>query len=72
MVTYWRAGAIIDSEVLGEERAEHGAQILLMLSRELTARYGKGVDRPSLSRMVKSISIGLCLGWSLLVVIGIC
>lgn len=45
-------GAIIDSEVLGEERAEYGAQILVTLSHELTARYGKGFDRPNLSRMV--------------------
>ncbi|WP_454293331.1 PDDEXK nuclease domain-containing protein [Salana multivorans] len=51
-MTYWQVGAIIDSEVLGQERAEYGAQILVTLSHELTARYGKGFDRPNLSRMV--------------------
>jgi len=52
-VTYWEVGSIIDSEVLlGEERAEYGAQILVTLSQELTARFGKGFDRPNLSRMV--------------------
>lgn len=51
-MTYWQVGAIIDAEVLNEERAEYGAQILVTLSHELTARYGKGFDRPNLSRMV--------------------
>lgn len=51
-MTYWQVGAIIDAEVLREERAEYGARILVTLSHELTARYGKGFDRPNLSRMV--------------------
>ncbi|HQR79212.1 MAG TPA: PDDEXK nuclease domain-containing protein [Actinomycetota bacterium] len=51
-MTYWQIGSIIDSEVLREERAEYGAQTLVTLSHELTARYGKGFDRPNLSRMV--------------------
>lgn len=51
-MTYWQIGSIIDSEVLREERAEYGAQIRVTLSHELTARYGKGFDRPNLSRMV--------------------
>lgn len=51
-VTYWQIGLVIDSEVLREGRAEYGAQILVTLSQELTARYGKGFDRPNLSRMV--------------------
>ena len=51
-MTYWQIGSIIDSEVLREERAECGAQIRVTLSHELTARYGKGFDRPNLSRMV--------------------
>ncbi len=51
-MTYWEIGSIIDSEVLGEERAEYGAQTLVTLSHELAARYGKGFDRPNLSRMV--------------------
>ncbi|WOP17470.1 YhcG family protein [Raineyella sp. LH-20] len=52
-MTYWRVGAIIDSEVLNEERAEYGAQTLVTLSQELTARFGRGFDEPNLNRMVK-------------------
>lgn len=35
------------------KRAECGAQILVTLSHELTERYGRGFDRPNLTRMVK-------------------
>jgi hypothetical protein len=40
-MTYWQVGgAIIDTEVLGGERADYGASILSALSKELTARFG--------------------------------
>ena len=52
-MTYWQIGTIIDSEVLGAGRAEYGAQILVTLSQELTARFGRGFDEPNLNRMVK-------------------
>lgn len=42
-LTYWQIGSLIDSEVLGEERAEYGAQILVTLSQELMARFGWGL-----------------------------
>ena len=51
-LTYWQVGALIDSEVLGGERAGYGSQILASLAHELTARFGRGFDRPNLSRMV--------------------
>lgn len=52
-MTYWEVGVIIDADVLNGERAEYGAQILVTLSQELTERYGRGFDRPNLTRMVK-------------------
>jgi predicted nuclease of restriction endonuclease-like (RecB) superfamily len=51
-LTYWQVGSLIDSEVLGGERAGYGSQILASLAHELTARFGRGFDRPNLSRMV--------------------
>jgi predicted nuclease of restriction endonuclease-like (RecB) superfamily len=51
-MTYWQVGALIDSEVLGGERADYGSQILVSLAHELTDRFGRGFDRPNLSRMV--------------------
>lgn len=50
-------GSIIDAEVLGSGRAEYGAQILVTLSQELTARFGRGFDEPNLNRMVKFVRL---------------
>lgn len=51
-MTSWEVGAIIDIEVPGEDRAECGTQILVTLSHQLTARFGKQLDRANLSRML--------------------
>ncbi|WP_408899815.1 YhcG family protein (plasmid) [Nocardioides sp. R1-1] len=52
-MTYWQVGALIDSEVLGRERAEYGAQIVASLARELTERFGRGFEEKNLRRMIK-------------------
>ena len=41
-VLYWNVGRRIRQEVLGEERAAYGEQIVNALSRQLTAEYGRG------------------------------
>jgi len=51
--TYWHVGAMIESEILGGERADYGAEILSTLSKELTERFGRGFALPNLSRMRK-------------------
>lgn len=44
--TYWQIGKyIIEYEQNGNEKAEYGSDILNRLSRDLTARYGKGFGR---------------------------
>lgn len=40
--TYWHIGKTIASDVLNNQRAEYGKQVLLKLSEKLTAEYGKG------------------------------
>ena len=52
-MTYWQVGALIDSEVLGGQRAAYGSQILASLAQELTSRFGRGFNEPNLTRMVK-------------------
>lgn len=52
-MTYWRVGALIDSEVLDRERAGYGAQIVVTLSRELVSRYGRSFEEKNLRRMVQ-------------------
>ena len=50
---YWRIGSRIRTEVLQNERAEYGEQIVSSVSRRLTEEYGKGFARPNLFRMIK-------------------
>lgn len=39
---YWQVGKRINDEILGNERAEYGKQIVLTLSKQLVAEFGKG------------------------------
>jgi predicted nuclease of restriction endonuclease-like (RecB) superfamily len=50
---YWRIGKRIQTEVLGNQRAEYGKEILATLSQELTAEFGKGFSYSALTRMLK-------------------
>lgn len=49
----WDIGHLIEVEILKEERADYGKQILATLSQELKNEYGRGYDYSSLTRMVK-------------------
>lgn len=53
VVLYWHVGKRIREDVLGNDRAEYGRQVLQTLSTELTAEYGNGFTRSSLSRMMR-------------------
>lgn len=51
---YWHIGGRINREVLGNERAEYGKQIVAALSRQLQAEYGsKGFDEKNIRRMMQ-------------------
>ena len=50
---YWNVGKRIRQEVLGEERAAYGEQIVSTLSKELTAEYGRGFTRTNLFYMMQ-------------------
>lgn len=50
---YWHVGKRIRQEILGEERAAYGEQIVSALSTQLTAEYGRGFNRRSLFRMIR-------------------
>lgn len=45
----WLIGyRIAEEELVGENRAEYGVEIIKRLSKELTDKYGKGYDRSNL------------------------
>lgn len=47
--TYWNIGKyIVEFEQNGKEHAKYGDELLLRLSRDLTARYGKGFSKSNL------------------------
>lgn len=49
---YWHVGQRIQKEVLQEQRAEYGEEIVSMLSTQLAREYGQGFGLRSLRRMV--------------------
>lgn len=50
--TYWQVGClIVEDEQKGESRASYGKQVLQLLSKELTAEFGKGFDVRNLRNM---------------------
>jgi len=71
---YWSVGKRINEEILGNERAEYGKQILSTLCNQLTAEFGRGWSREQLKQCVwfaktypeEQISYTLCnqLSWS--------
>ena len=50
---YWRIGRRIRSEVLDGQRATYGAGIVVTLSRQLVADYGRSFEEKNLRRMVQ-------------------
>jgi predicted nuclease of restriction endonuclease-like (RecB) superfamily len=52
-VLYWHIGTLIRKNILGEERAEYGKQIVSTLSRQLVEGYGSGFSEKNLRRMIQ-------------------
>ncbi len=50
---YWHVGRRIRQEILGEQRAAYGEQIVSALSKDSTAEHGHGFDRRNLFHMVR-------------------
>ena len=51
---YWHIGERINRDVLGNERATYGKQIIATVSRQLQAWYGsKGFEERTIRRMVQ-------------------
>jgi predicted nuclease of restriction endonuclease-like (RecB) superfamily len=53
VILNWHIGERIRKEILGQERADYGKQIVATLSRQLTAEYGKGFTRDAIFRMIQ-------------------
>ena len=50
---YWQIGLRIRTEILNNERAEYGKQIVATVSQQLTEEFGKGFERKNIFRMMQ-------------------
>ncbi len=53
IILYWQIGTRINTEILNDQRANYGEQIIKQLAIQLHQRYGQGFNRSSLFRMVR-------------------
>lgn len=56
-LTYWNVGKRINNDVLDNQRAEYGKQIVVSVARQLTAHYGRSFEEKSLRRMMQFAQI---------------
>ena len=49
----WNIGNRIRRDILGQERAEYGEQVVDNLARQLTREYGRGYEPKTLRRMIQ-------------------
>lgn len=57
VLLYWRVGKRIHQDILKEERAEYGGQIVSAVSRELTAEFGQGFSEKNLWHMIRFVEV---------------
>lgn len=50
---YWKVGERVRREILKEQRAEYGEEIVATLSKQLVPIYGDGFGQRNLARMIK-------------------
>jgi len=50
---YWQVGKRINDEILGNDRAEYGKQIVIAISKQLVAEFGKGWSEKQLRHCLR-------------------
>jgi hypothetical protein len=53
VIMYWQIGKRIREDVLQNERAEYGKEIVSAMSAQLTTEYGKGLGQRNLEQMIR-------------------
>lgn len=54
---YWQIGDRIRREILREQRAEYGAEIVSALGRQLSVEFGRGFSEKSLRHMLRFVEV---------------
>lgn len=52
-LVYWQIGKRINEDILQNERAEYGKQIIVSISKKLTLKYGRSFTGRNIRRMMK-------------------
>jgi len=53
VISYWEIGEHLKTEILKDERAVYGQEIVKQMSEKLTLEYGRGYSRSNLERMMR-------------------
>ena len=53
VLLYWHIGKRVREDVLHQQWAQYGKQIISTLSKQLTSEYSRGYSEPNLSRMMR-------------------
>ncbi len=53
VMLYWKIGRHINHDILKNDRADYGEQVIKQLATQLTLHYGSGLDIPNLTRMIR-------------------
>lgn len=57
VLLYWSIGKRINDEILLNQRADYGDQVIESISRQLSVEFGKGYSRSSLFRMLRFVRL---------------
>lgn len=49
----WKIGRRVNEEILQNQRADYGKQIVVTLARQLTEKYGRNFEEKNLRRMLQ-------------------
>ncbi len=56
-LTYWHIGKRVNDDILENQRAEYGKQIVVSVARQLASQYGKSFEEKNLRRMMQFAEI---------------
>jgi predicted nuclease of restriction endonuclease-like (RecB) superfamily len=54
---FWQIGKRINEEILQNNRAEYGKQVVLTIAEKLTAKYGRNFEQKNLRRMMQFANV---------------
>jgi hypothetical protein len=54
---YWQVGKRLREEIIGDQRAAYGEEVVGQLARALTAEFGRGFSKRNLHHMVRLVEV---------------